>query len=62
MLNDGIKTKSIGKRRASYGATRRENYAFATMPWVPGSADEQPLPIRDDFLIGCKVLVMRIIA
>eukprot|EP00975_Prorocentrum_lima_P014680 3112932-Prorocentrum_lima.AAC.1 len=50
------------KRRASYGATRKEHFAFSTMPWEPETADEQPLPIRSEFLIRCKVLVLKLIA
>eukprot|EP00975_Prorocentrum_lima_P044647 9355470-Prorocentrum_lima.AAC.1 len=32
------------------------------MTWIPESADAQPLPIRADFLIRCKILVIRLIA
>eukprot|EP00975_Prorocentrum_lima_P037943 7984018-Prorocentrum_lima.AAC.1 len=41
-------------RRVSYGATRKNNYAFATMPWEPETPEAQPIPIRPDFLIRCK--------
>eukprot|EP00975_Prorocentrum_lima_P058388 12251743-Prorocentrum_lima.AAC.1 len=50
------------KRRAAYGATRKNNNTFATMPWVPESPEAQPVPVRPDFVIRCKVLVLKLIA
>eukprot|EP00975_Prorocentrum_lima_P053954 11319697-Prorocentrum_lima.AAC.1 len=32
------------------------------MPWVPETPEAQPVPIRPDFLIRCKVLVLKLIA
>eukprot|EP00975_Prorocentrum_lima_P055325 11603351-Prorocentrum_lima.AAC.1 len=50
------------RRRAAYGATRRHAHTFATMPWEPERADSQPAPVREDFLIRCKILVLKAIA